>query len=92
MKYLELIVPCHFGMEAVLKREIDKSQYQFDTSTFLSLSLLEQRQEISEDNKRHKKHCHPICQYNIILFMFMEYPIEHLNKHFFQEHVEHSTR
>ena len=22
MKYMELIAPCHFGMEAVLKREI----------------------------------------------------------------------
>lgn len=27
MKYLELIVPCHFGMEAVLKREIDDLGY-----------------------------------------------------------------
>mgnify|MGYP003226521435 CR=1 FL=1 len=26
MKYMELIAPCHFGMEAVLKREIWQMQ------------------------------------------------------------------
>ena len=29
MKYMELIAPCHFGMEAVLKREILDCESQF---------------------------------------------------------------
>ena len=30
MKYMELIAPCHFGMEAVLKREILDLGYEIN--------------------------------------------------------------
>lgn len=32
MKYMELIAPCHFGMEAVLKREILDLGYEISQS------------------------------------------------------------
>ena len=37
MKYMELIAPCHFGMEAVLKREILDLGYEISKVEDLSL-------------------------------------------------------
>ena len=39
MRKFELIVPCHFGMEAVLKREINDLGYEI-TVAYTHLTLL----------------------------------------------------
>lgn len=52
MKYMELIAPCHFGMEAVLKREIldlgyEISKVEDGKVTFLADAEASHRQTCS---------------------------------------------
>ena len=48
MKYIELIAPCHFGLEAVLKREILDLGYEISSVEDGKVTFLADAQGIAE--------------------------------------------
>ena len=50
MKYMELIAPCHFGMEAVLKREILDLGYEISRVEDGKVTFLADAEGIAQAN------------------------------------------
>ena len=50
MKYMELIAPCHFGMEAVLKREIRDLGYEISKVEDGKVTFLADAEGIAQAN------------------------------------------
>ena len=51
MKYMELIAPCHFGMEAVLKREILDLGYEISKVEDGKVTFLADAEGIAYDRE-----------------------------------------
>ena len=61
MKYMELIAPCHFGMEAVLKREILDLGYEISKVEDGKVTFLADAEGIAQANMFLRTTSEPGC-------------------------------